>query len=184
MTAAHPNADPNYRSIGDKSLINFRKNINAPPPLSGTFADYVPFYLGHHSPMLLQIKTGFEGIEQLPQSDIIYLVADHDDIVAKGLDYFFTDGHARYKFTQFFSNPADFDQLDWETIYAPFWQNTQEDEDRQRCKQAEYMVRNEVTIDCIKFILVFDKTAQQNVVNLQQQLKNTIPVKISTKAYY
>ena len=62
----HPNADPNYCGIGDKSLIQVRDKIEVPISPGGILRDYVAFYFGPHSPMLLQIKTGNNGIPKLP----------------------------------------------------------------------------------------------------------------------
>ncbi|HMQ49692.1 MAG TPA: DUF4433 domain-containing protein [Saprospiraceae bacterium] len=137
VIASSPNADPNFRAIGDQSLIGVRKDLDAPNPPGGTFSQYIPFYLGHRSPMLYQITTGYEGVEKIPQSDIVYIVADHECIVQKGLTWFFTDGHARHGMTQFYTDERGFNDLDWDAIYATQWRNTEDDSDRQRKKQAE-----------------------------------------------
>lgn len=58
-------ANPNFRRIGDSSLIDYRKDLRAPDPPGGVFKDYIPFYLGPRSPMLYQIATGWEDIEKI-----------------------------------------------------------------------------------------------------------------------
>ena len=180
----HPSADPNYVSIGHNSLIAVRRDLNAPNPPGGTFSHYVPFYLGHRSPMLYQIATGYEGVAKIPQSDIVYLVTNHDSILQHGLGWFFTDGHARHGMTKFYTSEAGFDELDWEAVYAVNWKNTDIDPDRQRKKQAEYMVKTAVPLSCIKFILVFETQCQQKIENLQIELNRDIPVRVSKQAYY
>lgn len=71
-TRCHVNADPNYINIGDSTLITQRQNhpVKIIPP-GGTLGDYVPFYFGPLSPMLLNIKTGYRGIIQRSQEDIV-----------------------------------------------------------------------------------------------------------------
>jgi hypothetical protein len=55
----HANADPDYINIGDSDLISKRHDypVGVNPP-GGALGDYVPFYFGRLSPMLLNIKTG------------------------------------------------------------------------------------------------------------------------------
>lgn len=184
VVAASPNANPNFRVIGDRSLIGVRKDLDAPNPPGGKFSAYIPFYLGHRSPMLYQIATGYEGIEKIPQSDIVYVVVDHACVVQNGLDWFFTDGHARHGMTRFYTDESGFDDLDWNAIYATQWQNAEDDPDRQRKKQAEYMVKGNVPIACFAYFLTFDEQCKQKVESLQSFAQTSIPVKVSRRAYY
>lgn len=65
VTESSPNANPNFKKIGDSTLIDFRKDLSAPDPPGGCFRDYIPFYFGPRSPMLYQIATGWEDIEKI-----------------------------------------------------------------------------------------------------------------------
>ncbi len=57
-----PNATPQdglrYRPIHDVSVQASRRVQPVPCGPCGTVQDYVPFYFGPHSPMLLKLKTG------------------------------------------------------------------------------------------------------------------------------
>ncbi len=184
VIATSPNADPNFRPIGDQSLIGVRKDLDAPNPPGGKFSEYIPFYLGHRSPMLYQIATGYEGVEKIPQSDIVYVVVSHGCIVQHALGWFFTDGHARHGMTRFYTDESGFNELDWENIYATNWRNTEDDPDRQRKKKAEYMVKGHVPVGCFAYFLTFDENCKQKVESLQTGAQTTIPVKVSNRAYY
>ena len=183
-TAASPNADPDFRAIGDQSLIGVRKDLEVPIEPGGNFSEYVPFYMGPRSPMLYQIATGYEGVEKIPQGEIVYIVVNHDCIEKKGLEYVFTDGHARHTMTQFFNSPENFEQLDWDTIYAKRWSNIPEDPDRQRRKQAEYLVKGYVPVDCFAYILTNSENTKQKIESLLEDSGVEIPVRISNEAYY
>ena len=76
--------DPEYINIGDIQLIEQRQNfhVRIDPP-GGDLGDYIPFYFGGHSPMLLNIKTGYRGIRKRPQDELIYIVCRIKDIVAQ-----------------------------------------------------------------------------------------------------
>jgi hypothetical protein len=183
-TAAHPQADPDFVGIGDHTLIAVRKDKAVPVPPGGPLSDYVPFYLGAHSPMLLQIKTGNQGVRQRPQSEIIYLISSVDKLMAQGCAFCFTDGHAWDGLTHFYHDPKDFDKIDWGIVKEKNWANTEEDIDRKRRKQAEILVKNHVPVQCIEAIVVYDEpslTFAQSKVNI---LGLSIPVHLSTKHYY
>ena len=62
FTRNHAQADPSYINIGDTILINQRSEYPVKIEGYGNLGDYVPFYFGPLSPMLLNIKTGYRGI--------------------------------------------------------------------------------------------------------------------------
>ena len=57
-----PNASPDdgetYRTIHRDDVQGKRRTVVIPCGPGGTAHDYVPFYFGYRSPMLLQLKTG------------------------------------------------------------------------------------------------------------------------------
>jgi hypothetical protein len=102
--------------------------------------DYVAFYFGVLSPMLLQLKTG-----QVPgygegQEPLIYLMCSVQAVVAAGLPFVLTDGHSLARWTQFFEEVARLDQVDWDVVGRRYWADTIDDPDRQRRTQAEFLV--------------------------------------------
>lgn len=179
-------ADPDFLSIGDLSLINYRKEeMDVPIEPYGRFSEYIPFYLGTRQPMLYKIATGWEEVEQHTQDDIIYLVSTIDLVEADNLPYVFTDGHARAKITSFYNSRNDLNKLDWEAIHSRDWKNTAEDPDRMNRKQSEFMVKDHVPVECIDRILVYSGEAQQRVRDLCDSGGNTtLTVQISKRAYY
>jgi prepilin-type processing-associated H-X9-DG protein len=119
--------------------------------------DYVAFYFGPHSLMLYQIKTGNKGIPMLPQGEIIYFVCPLKTIVDAGLNFVFTDGHARDQLSSYYNNLSGLEKIDWTMVREKFWQPTEDDYDRKRRKQAEFLVHGQVPTDCIRAILVYDQ---------------------------
>ncbi len=184
VSASSAYADPDFRAIGDRSLIYVRKDLQVPVPPGGSFSEYIPFYFGLRSPMLYQIVTGYEGVTKVSQDHIVYIVVKHDCVVKNGIEYVFTDGHARHTMTQFFNRPEDFAHLDWTTIRSEKWHNTPEDTDRQRRKQAEYLVKGHVPVDCFSYFLTNHEKTKQKIESLLRQKMLQVPVKISKKAFY
>lgn len=179
-------ANPNFKSIGDLSLIEYRKKeMEVPVEPYGKFSEYIPFYFGTRQPMLYKIATGWEEVEKHSQDEIIYLVTTLERIENSGLAYVYTNGHARAKFTNFYNSREDIDKLDWDAIYDTDWKNTPEDPDKMNRKQSECMVKDYVPIECLERILVSSKTAKEKVQRLCKSTGNTtLGITISKKAYY
>jgi hypothetical protein len=184
-TSGSTNFDPNYIKIGDPSLINYRKNLDARNPPGGKLSDYIPFYLGPRSPMLYQIALGYEDIAKYSQEDIIYLISSFDQVKSHNLTYFFTDGNARSETTTTYVSESDFSLLDWDTIYGTYWKSDETDLLRKQKKQSELLIKDHLPVSCIDYIGVFNNTAKQNVLHLLKELNLNIPIKVSpAKLYY
>jgi len=178
--------DPNYVNIGDSELISQRHDYPIELSGCGNLGEYVPFYFAGHSPMLLNIKTGFRGITKRPQHEIVYIVCKLDDILKHCSEWVFTDGHAKNQITEFFNDLKDLDKVNWDMVMQQYWKPIEEDRDRQRRKQAEFLVRNHVPVDCIEGIAVRDVNRKQIIEQIVQRLNLSIPVKVDTqnKVYY
>jgi hypothetical protein len=184
-TKMHANADPNYINIGDSSLIMQRNvtPIGITPP-GGNLGEYVPFYFGPLSPMLFNIKTGYRGVTQRPQSDIVYICCSANGIISTCAEWCFTDGHAKTTFTEFYNDMNEIDNVDWSIVSERYWRNTDDDYDRMRRKQAEFLVKSHVPATCISQIVVYTEQKRIFVQNIVNQLKLNIPVSVNTNYYY
>jgi len=89
-----------YRTIHNVDIQNHRMARPIPCGPLGVIHDYVSFYFGYFSPMMLQLKTGrVEGYDE-GQAPLIYLVSSVQKIVRSGARYVFSDGHGIAQFTQ------------------------------------------------------------------------------------
>lgn len=79
--------DPHFIAIGNPDLIQKRKTRCVPLPPRGTLSDYVPFYFTPKSPMLFNIKTGFNGITRRPNEEIAILVTSWKAMAANGVTF-------------------------------------------------------------------------------------------------
>jgi ssDNA thymidine ADP-ribosyltransferase, DarT len=170
--------DTNYVFIGDRELTQHRDTCPIPLPDCGSLGDYVPFYFGPLSPMLLSIKTGFRA-EQRPQEEIIYLCCKVESIVKAGIPFVFSDGHAVDKLTGFYRSLDDLDQVDWPIVKERYWKNNDENPDQQRRKQAEFLVHNQVKPELISAIVVLNQEKANFVSEILSQTGHSIPVYIN-----
>jgi hypothetical protein len=181
-TANSSLANPAYIPIGDNTLIEVRNTYSVPiTPPNGDLGNYIPFYFGHRSPMLYRIKTGYNGVAQYAQEDIIYLCCKLDDVVQSGAEWCFTDGHAKTSTTQFFNDLKDLDRIDWNMVYAKDWKNAEEDFDRMRRKQAEFLIKNSLNANLIQKIVLFNGKLINYIENLMQFLPLQIQISINLK---
>ena len=150
----HERADPDYINIGHRQLISDRHEHLIPIRHAGSLGEYVPFYFAGHSPMLYLIKNGYQGVTQVPQNDIVFLVCKMDRIIDEGLEYVFSDRNAKISIANFYTDPVDLEQLNWDCIKAKDWRNDADNLARRDLKQAEFLIRNFVPVGCIYCLVV------------------------------
>jgi hypothetical protein len=180
----HEAADPNYEGIGDNSLIEYRNAARIPIAPGGTFRDYVSFYFGKRSPMLYNISHGFNEVRKRNQENIIYLVTTFENIVETGLRYVYFDGHGYHRLSQLFNSEHGLINIDWKTINADRWNDTEDDPDRKRRKQAEFLVYQAVPLGIINFLVTFNDNAKNMVIELLINFDHTIQVAVRPNWYY
>lgn len=160
---SHADSDPNYIGIGDSTLIesrNFKKIYIEP---NGNFTDYVAFYFGTRSPMLYNIQNGYKGVEKRNPEEIVYLVTTFENIIKNNCQYVFTDGHGYHSMSQFFNDKNSLKEVDWETVNLARWNDTEDDPDRKRRKQAEFLVFNELPLTALVTIVVYNKKSEMEI---------------------
>ncbi len=101
-----------YRAIHNLDIQKFRRQRPILCGPGGTVHDYVAFYLGPRSPMLLQLHTGRVENYNEGQEPLIYAVSTVNTIVRAGLGFVFSDGHGIAAFTQWFDDLNDLKKVD------------------------------------------------------------------------
>jgi len=168
-----PNHNPNdgeaFRTIHNTEIQEKRKQRNIPCGPRGVIHDYVPFYFGYRSPMLLQLNTGrVEGYTE-GQEPLIYLVSTAQEVEQSGAGFVFSDGHGIAAFTDWYDDLDQLDQVDWNMVYQQYWADNTEDMDRQRRKQAEFLVHEQCDWSVIQEIGVINTKMKTRV---ERILKN------------
>lgn len=154
------------RFIHDESVQASRHDRRIPCGRRGACHDYVPFYFGPCSVMLLKLKTGqVDGYDE-GQEPLVYLTTTLSRIQAAGISFVFSDGHGLARFTSWYEHPDDLNQVDWALVGARYWADTPEDNDRQRRKQAEFLVWQKLDWALIDGIAVLNKQAKAGVADV------------------
>ena len=185
-----PNRTPDdglpYRTIHDAGVQANRRIQPIPCGPGGTVHDYVPFYFGPLSVMLLKLKSGqVEGYRE-GQAPLVYLVAKAEVLAESGCRFVFSDGHGLARFTGWHDDLARLDAVDWSLVGARYWSDQPDDNDRQRRKQAEFLVWQELDWALIAGIAVYDEAMRQRVEEILQRFpqRHQPPVKVVRQWYY
>jgi hypothetical protein len=162
------------------------RRARTPVPLDpgGTLANYVPFYFAPRSPMLYALHTGFvEGYTE-GQEPILHLVTTVDIVNEKKLPFVFTDGHAVMTFSDFYNRLDDLDKIDWEIMKATYWNDTPQDNDRSRRRQAEFLIHKFLPWNLIEGIGAINERTVERVNEILSSLREPPEVTIQKKWYY
>jgi len=175
-----------YRTIHNAQVQANRHLTVIPCGPQGTIHDYVPFYFGPHSPMLLNLKTGRVDGYTEGQKPLIYLTTSVQRVVRSSNQFVFSDGHGLATFTHWFDDLAKLDAVDWNLVGHRYWADKPEDNDRKRRKQAEFLVHESLPWSEIEDIGVLDSTAAQQVQALLNQFPKIYhpPVHVRHNWYY
>jgi hypothetical protein len=184
MYTRHLRSDPNYISIGNRRLIQQRDDSQIPGSGRGKLGEYIPFYFAGHSPMLYNLKTGYGETECQPQHELVYIVSQLPVVTTHCQKWLFTDGHARDRLTTFYDDLSQLDCIDWETVQTQYWRNTEADPDRQRRKQAEFLVRNYLPVACVECLIVATQERKTELLQMDTNVSKSISIYIDRHHRY
>jgi hypothetical protein len=174
-----------YRTIHREDIQVGRRVHELAVGPRGTIHDYVPFYFGPRSVMLYQLATGWVPGYQEGQEPLIHLVSDCQAVAAAGIGFAFSDGHGLARFTAWYAELADLDRVDWDAVYARQWRDTPDDMDRQRRKQAEFLVHRSMPWGLISEVGVYNDAARERAeAVLASHGRGSLPVRLRPEWYY
>jgi hypothetical protein len=177
-------SDRTARSIAYSNIKLKRSRLVLQVGPGGYLDEYVPFYFGPLSPMLFAYTKGRVTGQAEDSTQIIYFVARIEDIARRNLEFAFTDGHPVTDLTGFYINLDDLDKVDHELMKAKMWNDTNEDPDRQRRRQAEFLVYRALLLDMVSYVAVRNEGMAAWVARTMCDLNHSIPVIIRPKWYY
>jgi hypothetical protein len=125
--------------------------------------DYVAFYFGYLSPMMLQLKTGQVAGYDEGQEPLVYLCGTVQAVCESDSRFVFSNGHGISRWTEWKSEVGDLGEVDWEVVNLRYWKDTIEDMNRQSRKQAEFLVHRHCRWSLIGEIVVMTEEMRQKV---------------------
>ncbi len=181
-----PNDGLQYRAIHNVDIQTERqvRPISCGP--GGNLHDYVPFYFGYLSPMLLQLKTGRVAGYDEGQAPLVYLKSTAQAVAEAPRGFAFSNGHGIAAFTDWYDDLGRLNEVDWDMVYQRYWADNINDMDRQRRKQAEFLIHQFCPWGLIQEIGVVDGTTQAQVRGIlnHSKLGPHPPVSVRAGWYY
>jgi hypothetical protein len=145
-------SDPNFRKIGNRELIEKRKDKPVPAGNGGTLSDYVPFYFTPCSIMACNINTGHNGIEYIPNDDILIFSLSLRSMPMHSLSFVLTDQHAYNALAQFFTDLDHLNRIDWKILQNRDFKRDSDLPQKTDKYQAEALIWKHLPINCIETI--------------------------------
>ena len=150
-----------FVDIGNRELIAKRKSHPVPCGPGGTLSDYVPFYFTPFSPMLYNIKTGYNGIEKKPIEDIVILVSSLHLLKKKGVPFVFTDRHAYLKLAQFSIDLKNLDWIIWPVLQVRDFKR--DDLEKFEKYQAEALIHKHLPLDALINVACYNESVRSQI---------------------
>jgi hypothetical protein len=144
----------------------------------------VPFYFCPRPVMLYMLHKGnHPDIEYHGgQEPIIHLVADLKETVewaeSNKLRWAFTNSNAGSYYFDDFSDLADLDRIDWNTVRTQQWSNVRDK------KQAEFLIEQRFPWELIEKIGVFSVNQLKEVENMLATAKHSPNIRVERSWYY
>ena len=175
---------PAWVSIGNAELIDKRASHPVSIAPGGLLNDYVPFYFTPFSVMMRNIQTGWGGICQRSNDEIVILVSSLHHASAQGIPFVFTDSHAYYQWANFYDDLAHLDKIDWGILQRRDFKRDQEDPAKFERYQAEALIHKMCPVTGLLGIVCYTEAVKISIEAYLKELNLNLPVYARTNWYF
>jgi hypothetical protein len=175
--------DIRYTDLANPEIQDIRGRVSVPLPPGGCLHDYVPFYFAPRSPMLFKINKGGHRYPER-QTPIVHLASTVQAVYSANRPWVFTDGHAIMALSEFYTDLGALDRIDWPLMSSRYWADTQEDGDRCRRRQAEFLVHRQFPWELVAEIGVLNSQVAAQVLEVLDNAPHKPAVRICPGWYY
>jgi ssDNA thymidine ADP-ribosyltransferase DarT-like protein len=117
------------------------------------------------------------------QEEVLHLVSSTEKIVEERLRFTYTEGHAVMAPSEFFDDLGHLARIDWPLMESRYWFDTDEDPDRKRRRQAEFLVHRFAPLSCFLEIGVMTEPVARRVTEILGR-GSALRVKVRRNWYY
>lgn len=176
--------DPNFVSIGNPELISKRETRGVPVPPGGSLSDYIPFYFTPFSMMMYNIVTGYGGIRQFPNRDIVILVSSLRAFQEAGVQAVFTDRHAYLRAAQFFNSLDSLGEIDWEILQQKDFRRDPDDPEKTDRYQAESLIHRHLPVERLTGIVCHGENEKRTLNRRREELAVQLKIVAQPSWYF
>ena len=123
---------------------------------------------------------GYQGGEE----PVVHLVTTIEKVQQASLPFVFTDGHAVMTISSFFEDLDDLRYIDWDVMRSKYWNDTPQDPDRSRRRQAEFLVHRFVPWELFIGVGAKSPEISELVNGILSDAEHKPPVKEKRNWYY
>lgn len=163
-------------TIGNVELIDKRSRHRVKIPPGGFLNDYVPFYFTPFSVMMRNINTGWGGVKRRDNEEIVILVSSLYRIRDQGIPYIFTDSHAYYQWSNYYTDLRDLDKIDWRILQSRDFRRDEDDPAKFERYQAEALIHQYCPVDGLFGIVCYTEAMQLQIEKMVKVRK--LPLKV------
>ncbi len=133
-------------------------------------SDYIPFYFTPYSIMMLNIKTGYGGIRQFPNAEIVIMVSSLRSLVGSCVATVFSDRHAYLQTAQFFTSLDDLDKIDWGILQRRDFKRDVDDPEKMDRYQAEALIHRYLPIENLAGMVCFSENEKRTLERQREEV--------------
>jgi ssDNA thymidine ADP-ribosyltransferase, DarT len=170
--------------IGNPELTTKRAAHPVPIKPGGYLNDYVPFYFTPFSVMMKNIHSGWAGVKRRANEEIVILVSSLPRLQEQGIPYIYTDSHAYYMWSNYYTDLADLNRIDWPILQARDFKRDLDDPTKFERYQAEALVFKHCPISALLGIICYTDTVKLQLDNWLAQRQLQLPVHTRTDWYF
>jgi hypothetical protein len=159
-------SDPQFVEIGRPEIISRRNTRLVDVPPGGTLSDYVPFYFNSRTPMLYNIKTGWDGLTKRPMDDIAIMVTSLRDLSTAQVPFVFSDRNATLATAVFSSDLSLLPQLPWNLWQSDNFKRDYNQPSNFERYSAEALIHESMPAQTLKAIICYTEAKQAQVAKL------------------
>ncbi len=174
---------PQYVNIGNVDLIDKRRSRQVPIATEGVLTDYVPFYFTPFSVMMQNIHSGW-SVQQRSNDEIVILVSSLYRVAELGLPFVFTNAHAYPDWTNYYSDLANLDQIDWSILQRRDFKRDPDDPRKMERYQAEALIHHHLPITGLLGIMCHTDAMKVRIEADVAARGLTLPVHARPKWYF
>jgi hypothetical protein len=170
--------------IGNSDLIAKRATREVPVDPGGCLNDYVPFYFTPYSPMMYNIKTGYNGITKRANAEIAIAVSTLHRLDELDVPFVFSDRHAYLRTAQFSSDVSDLDRIDWPALQRRDFKRDINDPEKVERYQAEALVHRMCPVKALLGIGFFDEPTARSFDAIAEESRVSVKLQAMPKWYF
>jgi hypothetical protein len=176
--------DPSFVNIGNPDVIERRRTTLVSIAPGGTLSDYVPFYFTPFSPMALNIKTGYNGIKQRDNAEILILYTALPKLVKDKVPFILADRNAALATAKFSTDSTDLSWMDWKSLQAKDFRKDYDNLEKFERYQAEALVHKSLPIGSLLGVVCYDDETVEGVAKLAAQVGVEVNVELTPEWYF